>query len=314
MQERKKDYIVKAIAVIMLAASVSSLAPTTALAEPETPTHGATAAYSIEERGRADYKLPGIPSRYLSSYKKKKVTINSSSLSTTAPVINGITYISVKSITEALGGSASYNTSTKTMTVKSTGLTMSMTDGGYVIYANERPLFSFSPTVTMSNGDVYAPLSAIEKAFGIKRTEENDTRISLSGSIKPLTHASKYYRDDEVLWLAKIISAEAAGESLLGQIAVGDVILNRVKSSLFPNTIWSVIFDKKYGVQFSPTLDGRIYNTPTYSATLAAKICLEGVSLSDNAMYFLNPRTAESNWIIKNREYVYTIGNHDFYK
>ena len=102
-------------------------------------------------------------------------------------------------------------------------------------------------------------------------------------------------------------------EALLGQIAVGDVILNRVKSPLFPGTIYSVIFDKKYGVQFSPTQDGRIYSTPTYTATLAAKICLEGISLSDDAMYFLNPRTAQSNWIVKNKRYVYTIGNHDFY-
>ena len=78
--------------------------------------------------------------------------------------------------------------------------------------------------------------------------------------------------------------------------------------------IKEVVFDRKYGVQFSPVLDGRIYNTPTYNATLAAKICLEGVRLSEDAMFFLNPRTAESSWIVNSREYAYTIGGHDFYK
>ena len=137
--------------------------------------------------------------------------------------------------------------------------------------------------------------------------------MSISGIFKPLTPASGFYREDEVYWLSKIISAESAGETLLGQIAVGDVILNRVKSPLFPATIYGVIFDRKYGVQFSPTLDGRIYLDPTYTATLAAKICLEGVSLSDDAIYFLNPRAAQSSWIVNNRPYAYTIGNHDFY-
>jgi N-acetylmuramoyl-L-alanine amidase len=66
-------------------------------------------------------------------------------------------------------------------------------------------------------------------------------------------------------------------------------------------------------VQFSPVADGTIYNTPTYTATLAAKICLEGTSLSDNAMYFLNPKTAQSSWIVQNRKYAYTIGNHYFF-
>lgn len=316
MKKRKENYFVKTTGALLLGITVMSVGAPRALAE-EIPDYipiNAEIETASETRARVNYSLPGIPSRYLSSYKKKSITLNGNTVSGGAPIINGITYVSVKGLSEAVGAKAVYSSSSKTMTVSARGLYMTLTHGGYVVYANDRPLFSFSPIILMTNGELYAPLSALEKAFGIKRTSESDGKVTLGGYLTPLTHASKYYRDDEVLWLSKIISAESSGESLIGQIAVGDVIMNRVKSQAFPNTIWSVIFDKKYGVQFSPTSDGRIYETPTYTATLAAKICLEGISLSDNAMYFLNPRTAQSNWIVRNREYVYTIGNHDFYK
>jgi N-acetylmuramoyl-L-alanine amidase len=138
--------------------------------------------------------------------------------------------------------------------------------------------------------------------------------IKISGSYKPLVSADKFYREDEVFWLARIIHAESRGEALIGQIAVGNVVLNRVKSAYYPNTIYGVIFDRKYGVQFSPILDGSIYNTPGYNAVLAAKIALEGYDLSDGAFFFLNVKLATSSWIPRTREYAFTIGNHDFYR
>jgi N-acetylmuramoyl-L-alanine amidase len=89
--------------------------------------------------------------------------------------------------------------------------------------------------------------------------------------------------------------------------------MNRVSSELFPNTIWGVIFDRKYGVQFSPVANGTIYDAPSYSSILAAKICLEGFSVSDEILYFLAPRYATSSWISQNRDYVFTVENHEFY-
>ena len=278
----------------------------------------APAAYNAnvtESRvGKIHYNLPGIPSRNLWSYDQINLTLNGRSVGAGAIRINGITYLPLKEVTDAIGGATlKYSSDTKTVTLTMPSLLLSATDGGYVIYANDRPLFSFSPSVKMSNGRMYLPASALCKALGLS-IEEKSGSVSLRGTYRALTPASKFYREDEVYWLSKIISAEAAGETLLGQIAVGDVIMNRVYSTQYPNTIYGVIFDRKYGVQFSPTADGRIYGTPTYTATLASKIILEGVSLTDDAMFFLNPGVAESNWITKNREYAYTIGNHDFYK
>ena len=266
------------------------------------------------ETGKIEYKLPGIATRYLWNLPQRTLGVNGKTLSEPAMMMNGTLYLPLRAFANALGDAkVSYNSSTKTATLSMPGLYLTATDGGFVTYANDRPLFSFSPNVLMSNGKMYIPASALTKALGVEISSQSNTAVSVSGRYTPLTPASKFYREDEVYWLSKIISAESGGESLIGQIAVGDVIMNRVKSSLYPNTIYGVIFDRKYGVQFSPTLDGSIYRDPTYTATLAAKICLEGTSLSDNALFFLNPKTAESNWIVRSREYAYTIGGHDFY-
>ncbi len=266
-------------------------------------------------KAKINYNLPGIYSTSIYSYTRLGINISGKSLLAPALYINDIYYLPIRDVVLALvpGATVNYNQTAKTVTVSANGLNITVSHGAYVLYANDRPLFSFSPAAVMSNGKMYVTASSLTKALGLSFAVSSG-EIMISGSYRPLTPASKFYREDEVYWLSKIISAEAAGESLLGQIAVGDVIMNRVKSNLFPSTIYGVIFDKKYGVQFSPTADGRIYANPTYTAVLAAKICLEGVSLSDDAMYFLNPRVAESNWIVKNRAYTYTIGNHDFYK
>ena len=100
---------------------------------------------------------------------------------------------------------------------------------------------------------------------------------------------------------------------MLGQIAVGNVVLNRVASPEFPNTIWGVIFDRRYGVQFTPVANGTVYATPTESAVIAARLCLEGVTVSQRALYFLNPAKASSFWIVYNRPFAFRIGTHDFY-
>lgn len=267
-----------------------------------------------ERLARLTYNLPGVSNKSVWAHTRLTTKVNGTTLSEPSLVINGITYVPLRSFASALGIKASYSSSTRTMTLSASGLYLTASDGAFVTYANSRPLFSFSPNVIMSNGRMYIPGSTLSKALGLKLDYVSSASVSYSGAYKPLAAASSYYREDEVLWLARIIYAEAGGESLLGQIAVGDVILNRVKSNQFPNTIYGVIFDRRYGVQFSPVSNGTIYNTPSYTATLAAKICLEGTSLTDTAMYFLNPRIATSSWIANNRPYVYTIGGHDFYE
>ena len=305
--------------VLTLSLTLSAIAPNAASAIQRstntTDAQSVNSQYLNLETGKIEYTLPGIVSRYLWQLPQRTVSVNGVKLSEPAVVMNDTLYLPLRAFANALGNATvNYNKSTRTATLSMSGLYLTATDGGFVTYANDRPLFSFSPNVLMSNGRMYIPASALTKATGVRIESQDSGSVSIKGTYKALTPASKYYREDEVYWLSKIISAESQGESLIGQIAVGDVIMNRVKSSLYPNTIYSVIFDRNYGVQFSPILNGTIYNTPSYNSVLAAKICLEGATFADEVMFFLQPELSASSWIPRTREYCFTVGRHDFYK
>ncbi len=254
-----------------------------------------------------------VVSKSIYSYSSVSLTKDGTGLYTDARRINGTTYVALRSfINELTSMNVSYYSARRTMEISGEGLSMSATDGSNIVYANGRVLYSLSPNVIMNNGRMYTPLSVLAKALGLTYSDAS-SRAYLSGMVRPLTSGSVFYDTDAVYWLSRIISAESRGEPLLGQIAVGNVVLNRVRSPLYPNTIWGVIFDKKYGVQFSPILNGTIYNAPSASAIEAAKICLEGYSITTRALFFLQPRLSTSSWIPKSREYIFSIGNHDFY-
>jgi len=231
-----------------------------------------------------------------------------------AKIIDSVTYVALRSFCDLIGGcEISWNGKTRTATVRSGSTNITATSGDYYIYANERCLYTVTPIRIIADR-IWVPIRPIAKALGVEVDWDNATRsVILKKTGKALEHGDTFYDSDELYWLSRIISAEAKGESLYGQIAVGNVVLNRVAHKNYPNTIYGVIFDKKGGTQFSPVSFGTIYQKPTASAIIAAKICLEGYSISNKILFFMNPRIATSNWISKNRPFEFTIGNHDFY-
>lgn len=118
--------------------------------------------------------------------------------------------------------------------------------------------------------------------------------------------------NDMVDLLARLINGEARGEPYEGQVAVGAVVLNRVKSAEFPNTISSVIYQKG---QFSCVKDGQFDKPIAKDSTVykAAKEAISGADPSNGALYFYNPKTAKSKWLFSLKT-VKTIGNHRFAK
>ena len=108
--------------------------------------------------------------------------------------------------------------------------------------------------------------------------------------------------------LAKCVHAEARGEPYVGQVAVAAVILNRVKSAEFPNTISGVIYQPW---AFTAVNDGQINLEPNDSAYSAAKDAMNGWDPSYGCLYYYNPETATSKWIWS-RQTVVTIGKHVF--
>ena len=208
--------------------------------------------------------------------------------------------------------STTYTYSGNTIIVTGKGINISATVGQPYIFANDRVLFSNKNNLLI-DGAVVVPLSALAQALGLHTERIGDSKVALTGYYRPILHANDFYKEDEVYWLSKIISAESKGEPLFGQIAVGRVVLNRVRSSQFPNTIYSVIFDKKYGVQFTPTANGTIYQSPYAISVIAAKIALEGYDMG-NILYFYHPAyPGQTNWISNNRPYAFTINGHQFY-
>ena len=110
--------------------------------------------------------------------------------------------------------------------------------------------------------------------------------------------------------LARLVYGEARGEPYTGQVAVAAVVLNRVKSSSFPNTVSGVIYQAG---AFSVVSDGQINLTPNQTAYNAARDALNGWDPSYGSIYYFNPNTASSSWIWS-RPHVITIGNHRFCK
>ena len=231
-----------------------------------------------------------------------------------AAIVDSVTYVGLRSFCDLFGEyDISWNDSTKTAQVKADGLSITVTRGDLYIYANGRCLYTVTP-IKIIDDKLCVPIRPIAKALGVSVTWDDASRsIVLTKGSRNFESADSYYNADDLYWLSRIISAEAKGESLKGQIAVGNVVLNRVRSTSYPNTIYGVIFDRKHGTQFSPVSFGTIYQAPTASAIIAAKICLEGYSLSNDILFFMNPRLAANNWIALNRPFAFRIGNHDFY-
>lgn len=132
------------------------------------------------------------------------------------------------------------------------------------------------------------------KAMGINSTNTTSTSTNSSN----------------VTLLARLIYGESRGEPYTGQVAVGSVVLNRVKSSSFPNTIAGVIYQSG---AFDAVSDGQINMSPDSTAKKAAQDALNGWDPSYGAIYYFNPSTATNKWIWS-RPVTVTIGKHRFCK
>ncbi len=114
--------------------------------------------------------------------------------------------------------------------------------------------------------------------------------------------------ESNVNLLARAINGEARGEPYTGQVAVGAVIMNRVRHASFPNTIAGVVYQPG---AFTAVFDGQIHAQMEESCIRAAKDALNGWDPAGGAIYYYNPRTATNGWI-RTRPVVTTIGKHVF--
>ena len=136
------------------------------------------------------------------------------------------------------------------------------------------------------------------------------TAAAMGLNLKGAVSSSSKPASGDVYLLAQCIYSESRGEPYKGQVAVGAVVLNRVKSSAFPNSISGVIFQKG---AFSAVDDGQINLTPNESALKAAKDAMNGWDPTGGCLYYYNPAKTSNRWI-RSRPIVLRIGNHVFCK
>ena len=130
--------------------------------------------------------------------------------------------------------------------------------------------------------------------------------ISLSGTTSSSSSSSASSTDLNLL--ARVVYGEARGEPYTGQVAVAAVVLNRVRSSSFPNSVGGVVYQSG---AFDCVSDGQINLTPNQSAYNAAKDALNGWDPTYGCLFYYNPRTATSKWMLS-RTVKLSIGNHAF--
>ncbi len=134
------------------------------------------------------------------------------------------------------------------------------------------------------------------------------TLAAMGISSSSSSSSSGSYSSNDIYLLAKVIGAEARGESYTGQVAVGAVVLNRVKHSSFPDTISGVIYQSG---AFSCVTDSNWNTTPNDTAKKAAQDAINGWDPSGGAIYYYNPAKTSNAWI-RQRPVIVTIGSHIF--
>lgn len=239
--------------------------------------------------------------------RKVPVTVDGVTVIAEAHLESGVTSVPLRTLLDAIGGWNIYwDRSTRSAVASDGDTTIIATPGKYEITV-DGDTRATTCAVYIENGRTYVPLRVLGNSLGWAVNWDK----ALGGAA--VTTESGDWTEEDLYWLSRVISAESRGESLTGQMAVGNVVLNRMASADFPNTIREVVFDKTHGTQFEPVDNGTIYNAPTKSSIAAAKAVLAGQTVVGDCLYFYAPALSQGSWINGNRTYYTTIGCHRFY-
>ncbi|MBQ6757265.1 MAG: cell wall hydrolase [Oscillospiraceae bacterium] len=221
-------------------------------------------------------------------------------------------YVPASEISLALGAECVvFNEYTGNMEVYADSLRVSAKVGERYITANGRLVYCPSGVIFRCNR-VMMPASSIAKAFGAGlRYDDEARKLTISAAGEPIQPAD--WTEDDLYWLSRIVNAEARGESFEGKIAVANVVLNRVKSDEFPDSVKKVVFDTRFGVQFTPISDGSVYLTPSEESCLAARLALDGADVAGDSLYFASEEASKCCWAERNRTRFRKVDHQVFY-
>ena len=222
-------------------------------------------------------------------------------------------YVALAGMAKALdpAAAAAWDGGSGTVTVTTPKMTVTAKNGQSYLVANGRYLY-LPDKVQMSNGRVIVPLWAVAQAFDAKISwDATANQVIVTRGSGAIQSGASYYNSDTLFWLSRIIYAESGNQSLKGQMAVGNVVMNRVASPVYPNTVKGVLAQKN---QFTTYQGGALANrTPNASSVIAAKLVMDGGVVEEvrNALFF---DSTAGSWASRHKQCIAVIGGHKFYQ
>lgn len=222
-----------------------------------------------------------------------------------------ITYVSLDAMARELDPAAQSSWDGSTMTITTEKLSLTAKVGQLYMVANDRYLYIPEQVQLDEAGQVSVPLRTVAKAFDAAVDYDQATAsITVTRGSGAIAPGSSFYNQDDLFWLSRVIYRESGNQSLEGQMAVGNVVLNRVADPVFPNTVEEVLAQKN---QFSTYKSGVLRKTePSASSTIAAKLVMDGgvVEETKGATFF---DSGVNSWAARNKKLIATFGDHNFY-
>jgi len=227
-------------------------------------------------------------------------------------VKNDRTYVPVRFVAEALGAKVDWVGEEKKVIITTEETTIEMFQQSCEMYVNgEKKVMDAEVEVLGGRTMVPVRFAAEELGYTVEWDESTySVLIYKEGAEVPAASIyNRPYTDEDIIWLARIIKVEGGSLSIAGKVGIANVVLNRVKSSRFPDTIYDVIFDADYSVQFPPAHKESFRELEVSGdCVIAAKMALEGINNVDCCLFFNNvPFKSKANdlFTVIDGEYFY---------
>lgn len=218
---------------------------------------------------------------------------------------DGTTYVAAFFVVQAMYPDAVATWENEQTCIRAEGLTITAKPGAYYMVANGRYLYIPGKVrVHPETRNILVPVRTLAKAMGAQLSYDN-AGVYLTTGTGPILSGDQFYNAGDLDLIARVIRHEAGNQSLQGKMGVGNVILNRVASSQFPNTVSGVLYQKN---QFT----GATNCKANEACIIAAKLCMDGGEAVPSAACWFNG-VGKSFWASRNKSLLTTIGNHAFY-
>ncbi len=229
-------------------------------------------------------------------------------------LIDGVTYIPLRAFSDAIGGTIEWDETEMAATMVKDGHT-------FVFYPEKDDCLidgvESDHSAIFYEDLTFLPIRAVSETLCYDVAWDDfylTVKITAPGVEVRQECIDQSYTYEDMTYLGKIIQIESGSQNFQAKLGVGGTILNRVKSSQFPNSVKAVILDTKYGVQFPPAHTDKINITPSLDSVIAAKCVLHGVNVIGNSLYFTDTKHAPSSWVHRNRPHYANIHDMSFYE